>query len=123
MGGAAYWVVRSARAERAAGATVKAVRPGSAPVAPLRPAELLSPVPQLATRALGQEWLRTSTLLTGRLDPAVRAALVRRRHEVLDELELRDPVGFSRWLGGGPVPGSDPADYVQGDRIAGTDAA
>jgi hypothetical protein len=123
MGGAAYWVVRSARAERVAGATVKAVRPGPAPVAALRPTELLSPVPQLATRALGQEWLRTSTLLTGRLDPAVRAALVRRRHEVLDELELRDPVGFSRWLGGGPVAGSDPADYVQGDRIAGTDAA
>jgi len=48
---------------------------------------------------------------------------VRRREEVLDELEVRDPGGFSRWLGGGPVPGSDPADYVQGDRIAGTDAA
>jgi hypothetical protein len=123
MGGAGYWVVRSARAERAAGATAQAVRPGAAPVATLRPAELLSPVPQLSTRALGQEWLRTSTLLAGRLDPAVRAALVRRRQEVLDELELRDPVGFSRWLGGGPVPGSDPADYVQGDRIAGTDAA
>ena len=123
VGGAAFWVVRQAGAKRAAGPKAKAV-PASAPrVATLRPAELLSPVPQLSTRALGQEWLRTSTLLTGRLDPAVRAALVRRREEVLDELEVRDPDGFSRWLGGGPVPGSDPADYVQGDRIAGTDAA
>ena len=123
MGGAAYWVVRSARAERAARPTAAPVPPSAPRVATLRPAELLSPVPQLPTRALGQEWLRTSTLLAGRLDPAVRAALVRRREEVLDELEVRDPDGFSRWLGGGPVPGSDPADYVQGDRIAGTDAA
>jgi hypothetical protein len=123
MGGAAYWVVRSARADRAAGASGKAVPPSARGVAELRPAELLSPVPQLSTRALGQEWLRTSTLLAGRLDPAVRAALVGRRQEVLDELELRDPDGFGRWLGRGPVPGSDPADYVQRDRTAGTDAA
>jgi hypothetical protein len=123
MGGAAYWVVRSARAERASGATPKAVPPSAPQVATLRPAEPLSPVPQLSTRALGQEWLRTATLLTGRLDPSVRAALVRRRQEVLDELEQRDPDGFNRWLTGGPVPGSDPADYVQGGRIAGTDAA
>jgi hypothetical protein len=80
------------------------------------------PVPQLSTRALGQEWVRTSAVLAGRLDPAMRAALVRRREEALDELELRDPVGFARWLLDGPVPGSDPADYVR-DRTAGTDAA
>lgn len=123
IGGAVYLMVRSARSQRAAAGTATAVPPTTARAATLHPAELLSPVPQLSTRALGQEWLRTSTLLAGELDPAVRAALVRRREEVLDELEVRDPDGFSRWLGGGPVPGSDPADYVQGDRIAGTDAA
>jgi hypothetical protein len=123
IGGVVYLMVRSARAQRAAAATVTGVPPTTARVATLHPAELLSPVPQLSTRALGQEWLRTSALLDGRLDPAVRAALVRRRQEGLDELELRDPDGFNRWLGGGPVPGSDPADYVQGDRTAGTDAA
>jgi hypothetical protein len=80
-------------------------------------------VPQLSTRALGQEWVRTSGVLAGRLDPAVRAALVRRRQEALDELELRDPDGFARWLIAGPVPGSDPAEYVRRDRTAGTDAA
>jgi hypothetical protein len=121
MGGAAAWLVRAARAEKAAAAQVRehpAVR-----VAPSRPAELLSPVPQLSTRALGQEWVRTSAVLAGRLEPAVRAALVLRRQEALDELEFRDPEGFARWLSAGPVPGSDPAEYVQRDRTAGTDAA
>ena len=128
IGGAAFWVVRASRAERAerAGGTTSATERSrsraGAPVAAFRPAELMLPVPQLSTRALGQEWVRTSAVLAGRLDPAVRAALVRRRQEALDELELRDPVGFARWLLGGPVPGSDPADYVQ-DRTAGTDAA
>jgi hypothetical protein len=77
----------------------------------------------MSTRALGHEWVRTSAVLAGRLDPAARAALVLRRQQALDELERRDPEGFSRWLRGGPVPGSDPADYVRHDRIAGTDAA
>jgi hypothetical protein len=62
-------------------------------------------------------------VLAGRLDPSVRASLVRRRQETLDELELRDPAGFTRWLIAGPTQGSDPADYVQRDRTAGTDAA
>lgn len=127
MGGAAVWLVRAARAERAAASRAAVDGPPQslavARVAPLRPTELLSPVPQLSTRALGQEWLRTSAVLAGRLDPAVRAALVLRRQEALDELELRDPEGFARWLVAGPVPGSDPADYVRRDRTAGTDAA
>jgi hypothetical protein len=119
MGGAAYWIVRAARAERRAGAPAPQVV--GDPVD--RPAQLLRPVPAMSTRALGQEWVRTSEVLAGRLDPAARAALVLRRQEVLDELERRDPAGFSRWLLGGPVPGSDPADFVRHDRIAGTDAA
>jgi hypothetical protein len=121
MGGAAFWLVRASRAERAAAATAQPR--GASPAVALRPAELLSPVSQLSTRALGQEWLRTSAVLAGRLDPSVRASLVRRRQEALDELELRDPAGFARWLIAGPGPGSDPADYVQRDRTAGTDAA
>jgi hypothetical protein len=123
MGGAAVWLVRAARAERAAAATAQSQPLPTAPVSALRPTELLPPVPQLSTRALGQEWVRTSGVLAGRLDPAVRAALVRRRQEALDELELRDPDGFARWLIAGPVPGSDPAEYVRRDRTAGTDAA
>jgi len=120
MGGAAFWLLRAFRAERAAAAAAQPREVSS--IGGLRPAELL-PVSQLSTRALGQEWLRTSAVLAGRLDPSVRASLVRRRQETLDELELRDPAGFTRWLMAGPTQGSDPADYVQRDRTAGTDAA
>jgi hypothetical protein len=123
MGGAAYWLVRAARA-RHAGAAARPGAPRAVVADPaVRPAQLLRPVLAMSTRALGDEWVRTSAVLAGRLDPAARAALVLRRHEALDELERRDPEGFSRWLLGGPVPGSDPADYVRHDRIAGTDAA
>lgn len=80
------------------------------------------PVAGLSTRALGREWIRTTALLDAALTPEDRAALVRRRQEALDELERRDPDGFGRWL---TVGGSaaDPADYVHGERTAGTDAA
>ncbi len=82
----------------------------------------------LTTAALGREWMRTTAALGGRLTAADRAALVRRRGETLDELERRDPAGFTRWLATGPASGSDPAPYirarpVQDDPTAGTDAA
>jgi hypothetical protein len=89
--------------------------PAAAPVRDL-------PVTQLPTAALGTEWLRTTSALAGRLQPAVRASIVRRRQETLDELERRDPLGFARWMAGGPAPGSNPAQ-LQGDRAAGSDAA
>ena len=76
-------------------------------------ARLLPPVSALTTRALGREWLRTTTALAGRLDPAARESIVRRREDALDELERRDPVGFARWIAEGPQPGSDPADYLR----------
>jgi hypothetical protein len=88
----------------------------------------LVPVATLTTRDLGDEWLRTTAALAGRLTPAVRTSLVRRREEVLDEFERRDPEGFGRWLSAGPVRGSDPADFVRGGParrgpVADTDAA
>jgi len=84
------------------------------------------PVSALSTRALGEEWLRTTAALAGRLSPVARASLVGRREETLDELERRDPDGFARWLANGP--GSDPAEYVRGGPaqrgpVADTDAA
>jgi hypothetical protein len=87
----------------------------------------LPPVADLSTRELGREWTRTAQALAGRLDPGVRALLVQRRQELLDELELRDPDGFMRWLAFGQVADSDPADHVRGgprrDGAAETDAA
>lgn len=86
----------------------------------------MAAVGALSTRALGEEWLRTSAALAGRLSPAARASLAGRREEVLDELERRDSDGFARWLLAGA--GSDPADFVRGGPaqrgpVAGTDAA
>ncbi|TFV90601.1 hypothetical protein [Blastococcus sp. CT_GayMR16] len=91
-------------------------------------ARYLQPVGALTTRALGDEWLRTTAALAGRLDPAARQSLVARREEALDELERRDPDGFARWLAAGPTPASDPAEFVRGGPVqhgpvADTDAA
>ena len=84
------------------------------PVSPPPRAVALPPVATMTTRALGDEWLRTTAALGSRLTSSARAALVVRRESVLDELESRDPAGFARWLAAGPAGGSDPADYVRG---------
>lgn len=79
----------------------------------------LPPVSALSTEELGREWVRTTTALSGPLDAGTRAAVVRRREQVLDELERRDPAGFARWLSGLPLAGSDPSgDLRHGDAAA-----
>ena len=82
-----------------------------------------APVTALSTAALGQEWLRTTAALAGGLDAIARRAVVERRGATLDELERRDPRGFVRWIAEGPLPGSDPAEYVRGGPVSGTEAA
>lgn len=133
VGALAAWYLRTQRRRAAAGRSGPAVPPSAPsplrPVTPLRGAAwtdaALLPVGALPTPELGLEWLRTTAALGGRLDPATRQAVVRRRGETLDELERRDPGGFVRWLAAGP--GADPAQFVRGDvrgdTAAGTDAA
>ena len=119
-----YALVRVTRAGRVAGRSAGAPAPTAAHVVRFDSAvEARGPVRDLSTRELGQEWIRTGRLLAGGLRPADRVAVVRRRQETLDELELRDPAGFARWLAAGVDTASDPADYVHGDWTAGTDAA
>jgi len=77
----------------------------------------------LSTATLGQEWIRTARALAGAQAPSVRAELVHRRQETLDELERRDPAGFARWLTEGATVDSDPAEYVVGRATRGYDAA
>jgi hypothetical protein len=122
---------RATTQDRAAGGDVlrlpvapQAARPGSS----AGPGPLLPPVTALTTRALGDEWLRTTAALSGRLTPGARGWLVARREEMLDELERRDAGGFNRWLAAGPTRDSDPADFVRGGPahrgpVADTDAA
>jgi hypothetical protein len=141
IAGLAVWLLRSPRPTREAFPyTLTAERTGaqtapppSVPAAPWHAtptgrtegagsARLSAPVTDLPTAALGREWLRTTAALAGRLEPAARESIVRRRQEALDELERRDADGFARWLAAGPVPGSDPAEYVHGGPAAGRDA-
>ena len=103
---------QTAAGDRASGDVCPAARPAA--LGRRRPVPVSCRWQTLTTRALGDEWLRTTAALTGRLTPAARAALVTRREEALDELERRDPDGFDRWLAAGPVRGSDPADFVRG---------
>jgi hypothetical protein len=99
------WVLRSVVSQRQASV---------APVVPLVGGGT-APVGGLSVAALGREWLRTSAALAQARGPLVRAALVERRREALDELERRDPAGFARWLAEGATVDSDPARYVSGD--------
>jgi len=67
----------------------------------------------VSTAELGREWLRTTEAIAEPLDPDTHQSIVRRRSEALDELERRDPAGFSRWLADGSRSGSDPAEFVR----------
>src|SRR5690348_11972810 len=79
---------------------------------------VLRPVASLSTEALGREWLLSTSVLGSLVDVGTRQSIVRRRQELLDEMERRDPAGFARWLAAGPRPGSDPATYLHGDAAA-----
>lgn len=89
--------VRRGRPARARGAVV---------ALPLRP------VGSLPVEALGREWVLSTSVLASVTDVGTRQSIVRRRQELLDELERRDPAGFGRWLAEGR-PGSDPAPFLQ----------
>jgi hypothetical protein len=139
LGGAVVAVLLIFRLTRAGHPLVAPPAPSTAGTAPAPPAwwsdppmvasppvevgQLLPPVEQLTTRALGREWLRSTAALAGRLEPVVRASLVRRREDALDELERRDPDGFARWMAAGPAPGSDPADWLRTDSAGRPEAA
>ena len=103
-------------------ATARRPRAGSAPPA-AAVVPVLHPVRCLSTEALGREWLLSTSVLGSLVDVGTRQSIVRRRQELLDELERRDPAGFARWLAAGPRPGSDPATYLHGDTAADKDAA
>jgi hypothetical protein len=136
--GLGVWLVRSPHPTREMSPhTLTADLPG-APAAPMPAApwhvaatgrfdaagsaRLSAPLTELSTAALGREWLLSTAALAGRLDPAARESIVRRRQEALDELERRDADGFARWLAAGPAPGSDPAHFVHGEPASGRDA-
>lgn len=112
VAGTGGWLVRSRRqsVRRTATLQVRSTADTDPPV--------LVPVGELSTEALGREWLRTAGALAAPLEPASRQHVVRRRQDTLDELERRDPAGFSIWLATGAPAQSDPADHIHGDAAA-----
>ena len=132
VAGLAFWMLRTSPAAKPSPSAAAAppVRPSPAPAA--RPTVVVTgnvaggatpatPLAGLRIEALAQEWTSTSAALGLTLDPRSRAAIVRRREAVLDELERRDPAGFARWLAAGPLSVTDPARYLRA-RAAGPDA-
>jgi hypothetical protein len=111
------WALRARRNRLREAAEGGGLRSGATP--PAVPDPWALPVSLLSTTALGSEWVRTTTALTAGLRSEARQAIVRRRHDTLDELERRDPDGFARWLAGRPSPTSNPAEFV---RTPGQDA-
>jgi len=83
------------------------------------PSAVLPPAAGMPVEELTREWRRTAAVLEHAVDPAARALVVRRRGEVLDELERRDPAGFARWLAGGASAEEYPVRHLRGDSATG----
>jgi hypothetical protein len=75
------------------------------------------PVPEdLSTHELCLAWQRTYLVLLDVAADTPRDNIVALRGRLLDEIERRDPAGFTRWLETGARAGSDPGRYLTGDR-------
>jgi hypothetical protein len=77
----------------------------------------LMPVPaDLSTLELCLVWQRTYLVLLEVSADTPRDNIVALRERLLDEIERRDPAGFTRWLETGARAGSNPGRYLTGDR-------
>jgi len=72
------------------------------------------PAPELSTAQLCLAWHHSYFALLDLPADASRADLVHRRQQLLDEIERRDPAGFTRWIDTDARPGSNPGRYVVG---------
>lgn len=66
--------------------------------------------PQLS--ALCQAWADSYVRLGKTTTGAQRVQLVAYRHQLLDEIERRDPEGFARWLRTASTAGGSPSSYL-----------
>ena len=74
------------------------------------------PTPEtLSTPELCLAWRRSYLALLDVTSSPARCRIVRQRQCLLDELERRDPDGFTRWLDTGARAGSDPGRYLSTD--------
>ena len=70
----------------------------------------------LSTPELCLAWRRSYLALLDVTSYPARWQIVRQRECLLDELERRDPDGFTCWLDSGASAGSDPGRYLSSDR-------
>jgi hypothetical protein len=89
--------------------------PWSPPPAPsVSPQALSEPdVVVLDDEELCRAWRQSYVRLRGAASPATRLAIVRRRQEYLDELQLRHKEAFARWLATTTCASSDPLPYIR----------
>jgi hypothetical protein len=87
------------------------------PPAPEAPAPSAAPDPaDLTARQLCVLWQRTYFALLELPAGTSREGVAHLRERLLDEMERRDPDGFTRWLDAGPRAGSNPGRYLAGGR-------
>lgn len=77
-----------------------------------RPAPADHVVGQLSNDELCRAWRLSFTALQRATTTAKQVQLVAARQELLDEMERRNPAGFSRWLHAGARPAGDPSRYL-----------
>jgi hypothetical protein len=61
-------------------------------------------------------WRRSYLALDRPLSLLSRSLVVKRRQELLDELESRNPAGFAAWLDSGARAAGDPRRYIDSQR-------
>lgn len=105
-----WWLRRRGRKPTLVVDTVQAGTNAQAPTYPVIGEDTLAgmSIHQLC-RAWRQSWLM---LLDTRLDPTQWIRVAETRSRYLDELERRDPTGFSRWLGSGARAGGNPLKFI-----------
>ena len=86
--------------------------PTLGPVVSRRGASTL-PLTSLSVEQLCRAWRHSSSTIGRARTVAERTAATTIRAGYLDELERRDPAGFSAWIAKSPPPSGDPSRYVR----------
>lgn len=110
----AFWSHR--RRRRTPALVLHTVQAGTNAQAPTYPVIGEDTLASMSTRQLCRAWRQSwLMLLDAGPDPTQRIRVAETRRRYLDELERRDPAGFSRWLGSGAGAGGNPSKFINGD--------
>lgn len=70
---------------------------------------------RLTTAELCRQWQESYETLRGATTAAARLRIVEARQHYLDELERRDPIGLTAWLGANASAAGDPSRFLARD--------